>query len=308
MNSPLRICIVGGGAIGGLYAAHLAQLAETEVWVYDTASDHVTAMERDGLQVTGHARFSAAVHARSDAADIPPCALGIVATKGTVTAAAIAATAQVFTDGAVCSVQNGIGNEEIVARHVRRVIRGVTLPAGRLLGPGVIQMDAPGPTWIGPFEPQPATHAEIERLAELLNASGMECHAMPDARGAQWTKLLFNASTNPLCALTGLTHGELCTHPPTRALAGALIDEGRAVADALGIALTGDPAALIDEAARTNFAHRPSMLQDVQARRQTEIATLNGGIVAAARRVGEPVIRHEAVVELISGLERSWSR
>ncbi len=307
MSAPLSICIVGGGAIGGLYAAHLAQLPEVEVWVYDTSAAHVAAINRDGLAISGHSTFTAQVHARSDATEIPPCAYGIVATKGTVTAPAMAATAHVFADGAVCSVQNGIGNEEVIAQSVARVIRGVTLPAGRLTGPGQIHMDAPGPTWIGPFEPRPAGTDAIGALAELLTRSGMECHAMADARGAQWTKLLFNASTNPLCALTGLTHGELCTHPPTRHLAGELIDEGRAVAEALGIVLTDDPAALIDAAAEMNFAHRPSMLQDVEARRRTEIATLNGGIVAAAAQTGVDVVRHAAVVELISGLERSWS-
>ena len=134
-------------------------------------------------------------------------------------------------------------------------------------------MDAPGPTWIGPFEPRPG-HRGRDRAASptLLNAGGMPTHALADARGAQWTKLLFNASTNPLCALTGLTHGELCEHPPTRRLVGALIAEGAAVADALGITLDDDPDELIDEAARVNHAHRPSMLQDVLARRPTEIA------------------------------------
>jgi len=231
----------------------------------------------------------------------------LLATKGTVTEPAIVATARIFADGAVCSVQNGIGNEEIIAEHVPRVMRGVTLPAGRLVAPGVIHMDAPGPTWIGPFEPKPARAQEISRLADLLTSTGMITHAMPDARGAQWTKLLFNASTNPLCALTGLTHGQLCEHPPTRRLVGELIDEGRHVADALGVVLDGDPAALVDEAARTNYGHRPSMLQDVLAHRRTEIATLNGGIVDAAAAVQIQTPMHAAIVDLIGGLQHSWS-
>jgi 2-dehydropantoate 2-reductase len=147
----------------------------------------------------------------------------------------------------------------------------------------------------------------VQRLAEALTAGGMNTRALEDARGAQWTKLLFNSSTNPLCALTGLTHGQLCEHPPTRRLVSATIREGRDVADALGISLDGDPDALVDEAARVNYHHRPSMLQDVQVRRPTEIATLNGGIVGAARRCGTPTPLNEAIVELISGLERSWS-
>jgi Ketopantoate reductase PanE/ApbA C terminal len=97
---------------------------------------------------------------------------------------------------------------------------------------------------------------EVGRLAGLLNRSGMETRALADARGAQWTKLLFNASTNPLCGLTGLTHGQLCEYPPTRRLVGELIREGRAVADALGITLDADPDALVDAAARDNYDHR----------------------------------------------------
>ncbi len=304
---PERICIVGCGAIGGLYAAHLSRLPDVEVWAYDTASDHVAAINQHGLRITGRVDFVAHFEARTDAAEIPPCAFGILATKGTVTELAIAATAPVFADGAVCSVQNGIGNEEVIAQHVPRVMRGVTLPAGRLLEPGVIHMDAPGPTWVGPFDGQSARADEIMRLAEVLNASGMETRTPGDVRGAQWTKLLFNASTNPLCALTGLTHGQLCTHPPTRRLAGALIDEGREVADALGITLDDDPAELIDEAARTNFDHRPSMLQDISARRRTEILTLNGGIAREAAGCGLATPLHTSIVELISGLEHSWT-
>lgn len=302
----MRICIVGCGAIGGLYAAHLAQLPDMEVWAYDASPDHVAAINASGLRITGHVELTAGVHARTDASEIPACPLGIVATKGTVTEPAIAATAHVFVDGGVCSVQNGIGNEEVIARHVARVMRGVTLPAGRVQAPGVIHMDAPGPTWIGPFEPRPADTAEIDGLAERLNASGMETRALTDVRGAQWTKLLFNASTNPLCALTGLTHGQLCQHPPTRRVVGALISEGRAVADALGITLDDDPAELVDEAARVNFHHRPSMLQDVIARRRTEIATLNGGIVAAAHDLEVATPLHAAITDLIYGLEQSW--
>jgi 2-dehydropantoate 2-reductase len=203
-------------------------------------------------------------------------------------------------------VQNGIGNEEVIAEHVNRVMRGVTLPAGHVTAPGVIHMDAPGTTWIGPFEPRPAAAAEISHLAQLLTRSGMPTLALADARGAQWTKLLFNASTNPLCALTGLTHGALCDLAPTRRLVGALVAEGRSVADAIGVALDADPEVLIDEAARVNHDHKPSMLQDAIAHRRTEIATLNGGIVRTGADAGIPTPLHTAITELIAGLEHSW--
>jgi 2-dehydropantoate 2-reductase len=304
---PERICIVGCGAIGGLYAAHLAQLPELEVWAYDVSAQHVAAINRDGLRLTGTVTLTAAVQARTDPSQIPPCRLGILATKGTFTEAASAATEPVFTDAAVCSVQNGIGNEELIARHAPRVMRGVTLPAGRVAAPGVIEVDALGPTWIGPFEPRPPAPGEVQRLADLLNAAGLTTIACADARGPQWTKLLFNAATNPLCALTGLTHGELVELEPTRRLASRLVAEGRAVADALEITLEQDPDELIDTAARHNHDHRPSMLQDTAAHRLTEIATLNGGIVADGFACGVPTPLHQAVCALVAGLEHSWT-
>jgi 2-dehydropantoate 2-reductase len=302
----VRICVVGCGAIGGLYAGHLGTLDDVEVWAYDVSREHVDAINRAGLRLTGRVSSTARVRASTDAADIPPCPLGIVAVKAAFTDAAMAATAGVFADGAVCSVQNGIGSEEVVARHVPRVIRGVCLPAGHVTAPGVVNMDAPGPTWIGPFEPAPAAIDEVEALGDALNRSGMPTHVEADARGAQWTKLLFNASTNPLAALTGLTHGELCDVPSLRATVTALVNEGRAVAEALGIALDSDPDELISRAAVENHQHKPSMLQDALAHRPTEIDALNGGIVRAGAQAGVPTPLHATIAALIAGLEAGW--
>jgi 2-dehydropantoate 2-reductase len=301
-----RVCVVGCGAIGGLFAAHLAQLPELEVWVYDTSSEAVAAIEAGGVRVSGARTLTGRVQARADPREIPGCQFGIVATKGTVTEAAIAATAAVLADAAVVSVQNGIGNEEVIARHVPRVIRGVTLPAVAPDGPGAVHLTGGGQTWIGPFEPRPATSSEIDRLATWLTRSGLETLAMADARGAQWTKLLFNAATNPICAVTGLTHGQMCDHTPSRELSGRLLDEGLAVAAALKVSLTEDPVEMVDRLGQANYLHRPSMLQDVRRRRATEIDTLNGGIVAAGRDVGVPTPVNAAITSLVHGVEHSW--
>ncbi len=150
------------------------------------------------------------------------------------TEGAIAATAHAFADGAVATVQNGVGNEEVVAAHVGRVIRGTTFPAGKILEPGVVQWDVKGDTTLGPFEPQPARADEIERLADACTRGGMPTAAVADARPAQWRKVIFNAATNPVGALTGLTHGRVCERPDLRALVSALVDEGKAVAVGAG--------------------------------------------------------------------------
>jgi 2-dehydropantoate 2-reductase len=225
------------------------------------------------------------------------------------TAAAIEATAPAFADGAVCSVQNGVGNEEAIAERVERVIRGTTFPAGRVVEPGHVQWDVKGDTTIGPFEPSPAPAAEVERLADACTRAGMPTQAVADARGPQWRKLIFNAATNPIGALTGLTHGRVCEDPALRRLVSKLVDEGKAVATAQGIELDADPEELIDHAARPDVAydHKASMLQDVEARRPTEIDYLNGGIARFGREQRVPTPLNDAVTALIKGLEASWT-
>ena len=201
------------------------------------------------------------------------------------TSEAMAAIAHAF-DGAVCSVQNGAGNEELVAEHVKEVIRGTTFPAGHVIEPGHVGWDTKGDTHIGPFEPSPAPMSAVEALADACTRAGMPTHALEDARGAQWRKLIFNAASNAIAALTGRTHGQVA-EPPTRELAWAVMAEGRAVADAQGIVLDMSPEELFDHAARKDVAygHKPSMLQDVEAGRETEIDFLNGAIVAFGERV-----------------------
>jgi 2-dehydropantoate 2-reductase len=298
---------VGCGAVGSLFAAHLAQLDDAEVWAYDLARDHVEAINRDGLRLSGAGDLVGRVRATSDAEEIPPCEFGIVAVKSMHTDSAVAATAGVFADGAVCSVQNGIGNEEILARHVRFVIRGTTFPAGHVIEPGHVGWDTKGDTSIGPFEPGGPPMETVERLAELITRSGMNTIALPDARGAQWTKAIFNAATNPVGALTGLAHGEVCDFAPTRRLVTQLCDEGKAVAGALGIELDHDPEEMVDHAARVAHDHKASMTQDVEARRQTEIDFLNGAIVERGEEAGVPTPLNRALWALVRAREESWS-
>jgi 2-dehydropantoate 2-reductase len=305
----VRVCVVGCGAVGSLFAANLAQLEDVEVWAYDLARDHVEAINARGLRLSGAGELVGRVSATSDAAELPPSDFGIVATKAMHTESAIAATAHVFAEGAVCSVQNGLGNEEALARHVARVIRGTTFPAGRVVEPGRVQWDVKGDTTIGPFEPSPAPLQEVERLAEACTRAGLPTAAVADARGPQWRKVIFNAATNPVGALTGLTHGRVCEDPALRRLVSGLVDEGKAVADAQGIVLDADPEELIDHAARPEVAydHKASMLQDVEARRETEIDYLNGGIVRFGREHGVPTPLNEGIHALVKGLERSWA-
>jgi 2-dehydropantoate 2-reductase len=301
----VRVCVVGCGAVGSLFAAALAQVDDVEVWAYDLDQAHVDAINAHGLVITGAGELTGTVRATTDAQALPPCDFGIVAVKSMFTDAAMAATAHAFAEGAVCSVQNGAGNEELVARHVREVIRGTTFPAGHIVRPGHVGWDTKGDTHIGPFEPSPAPMAKVEALADACTRGGMPTHALEDARGAQWRKLIFNAASNAIGALTGLTHGRIA-EPPTRDLAWAVMAEGRAVADAQGIVLDRSPEELFDFAAQKEVAydHKPSMLQDVEAGRATEIDFLNGAIVDFGDRHGIDAPLNRALTALVKGLER----
>jgi 2-dehydropantoate 2-reductase len=305
----VKVAIIGCGAVGSLFAANLARLDDVEVWAYDLSREHVDAINANGLRLSGAGDVVGRLRATADAFELPLCDFGIVATKAMHTKAAIAATAHAFADGCVATVQNGLGNEEALAEHVERVIRGTTFPAGKILEPGHVQWDVKGDTTLGPFEPQPAPFAEVERLAHACTRAGMPTSAVHDARGPQWRKVIFNASTNPIGALTGLTHGRVCERPDLRALVSGLVDEGKAVAAAQGIELDADPEALIDHAAKPEVAydHKASMLQDVEARRTTEIDYLNGGIVRFGREHGVPTPLNQAIWALVKGVEDSWT-
>jgi 2-dehydropantoate 2-reductase len=305
----MKICIIGCGAVGSIFAAHLARLEGAEVWAYDLNREHVEAIKRDGLRISGAAEFAARLNAASDPAQIPRCDYGIVATKAIHTRRAIEQAACIF-DGrsAVCSVQNGVGNEEIIAEHVKYVIRGTTFPAGHLISAGHVGYDIKGDTWIGPFEPPHTPMEMVEELAGTLTRSGMHTIALPDARGAQWTKLIFNAATNPVGALTRLDHAAATRFEPTGALFKALIEEGKCVARALGIELHGDPWELVMKGASAPGKHKSSMLQDVEAGRVTEVDFMNGAIVHWGEKAGVPTPLNHVMWALVKGLEHSWTK
>ena len=303
----MKIAVIGCGAVGGLFAAHLAKAGMAEVWVYDVWREHIDAIRQRGLELSGAAEWTAHLQATSDARQLPRCDYGIVATKAIHTAKAISESAHAFDEkSAVVSVQNGVGNEEIIAEHVKRVIRGTTFPAGHVIAPGHIGYDIKGDTWIGPFEPTGTPMAQVKELADLMTGSGMNTIALADARGAQWMKLIFNAATNPVGALTRLDHGTATRFRATGELFEHLIAEGEAVANKLGIKLHGDPRDLVQKGANAPGKHKASMLQDVLAKRETEVDFMNGAIVRWGAKVDVATPLNEALWQLIKGLEQSW--
>ena len=303
-----RICIVGAGAIGSLYAAHLARVAE--VWALVRREEHARIINERGIRVTGHNQFHAELKAATDPGQLPEFDFGIVATKASQTREALAPVAHLFRRGAVLSAQNGLGGEEIIASLMTQgyVIRGTTFMSGTRFADDHVHYELNTPTWMGPFEPTNTPFEMVEELAALVNASGLKAEALRDARPAQWSKLIFNASVNSVAALTELPHSPHFAAEAEYSNLGhllrALIEEGKSVAAALGIELHEDPWAMNCIGAQTN--HPPSMLYDVRQRCATEVDFLGGAIAREARRAGVPAPLHTALYRLVKGKEASW--
>ena len=303
-----RVCIVGCGAIGSLYAAHLAQVAE--VWAFVRREDHARALNRDGLTVSGTHEFQVRLKATADPNEVPDCDLGIVATKATQVESCVAVIGCRFNQGALISAQNGLGSEEIIAEHTRgQVIRGTTFMSGTKHSDTHVQYELNTATWLGPFEPRHTPYALVREAAELINASGLKAEPLQDARPAQWSKLIFNASVNGVSALTGLPHSPHFADEAEFANLGHLlhdlIEEGKKVACAAGVRLHDDPWEMNKLGARTN--HPPSMLYDVRRQFRTEVDFLSGAIAREAERVGVAAPLPTAVYRLIKGKEAAWN-
>ena len=302
-----RLCIVGCGAIGSLYAAHLARVAE--VWAFVRREDHARALSRDGLRVSGKHEFHVSLKATAQPDQLPDCELGIVATKATQVEDSIALVGDRFNQGAVISAQNGLGSEEIIAAHTRgQVIRGTTFMSGTKHNDSHVQLELDTATWIGPFEPRHTAYALVKEAADLIKAGGLQAEALQDARPAQWSKLIFNASVNGVSALTGLPHSPHFADESDLSALGPLlhelIEEGKQVAKAAGIILHEDPWEMNKIGAMTN--HPPSMLYDIRHQLSTEVDFLSGAIAREAERVGVLAPLHTTVYRLIKAKEASW--
>jgi len=302
-----RVCVIGAGVIGSLFAGHLAQVAD--VSVLTRRRDHADALNRNGLQVTGRSDLHAHVTAADDPDDLEPFDLGIVATKATGLDAAAATLAGRFPDATLMTTLNGLGAEEVIRAHGDwPLVSAVTFMSGTKHSDTEVEYILDTATWMGPYGGTPLER--VEEIGDLLQRAGLKAEVLPDLRPAQWSKLIFNATVNAVAALTGLPHdahfaaeeqdGDLGR------LVHALVDEGKAVAHAGGIELHEDPWEMNVLATQRGSAHYPSMLEDVDARRHTEIDLITGSLVREAERHGVPAPLHTALYRLVKAKESSW--
>jgi 2-dehydropantoate 2-reductase len=294
-----RVCVAGAGTIGSLFAAHLARVAEVSVLV--RREEHARTLNEGGLRVSGRGDFTSRVRASTDPGELD-AELVIVACKGNDLEGVAGRLAGHFAGATVMTTQNGLGAEDVVARHGDwPLLSSVTFMSGTKHGDAHVEYILDTATWIGPY--RGTTVADAERVAALLVSSGLEAEAFDDLRPAQWSKLIFNATVNGVAALTGLPHDRHFAEPPLGDLVRGLMDEGKAAAPAWD----EDPWAMNVLATQRGHAHRPSMLEDVEAKRPTEVELINGSLVREARARGVRVPLQEALYALVKGREASYS-
>jgi 2-dehydropantoate 2-reductase len=304
-----RVCVAGAGVIGSLFAAHLARVADVSALV--RREEHAEALRAHGLQVSGRAEFTARLDAATSPDALADPDLVIVACKGTDLETVSGRLEGHWPRALVMTVQNGIGADAVVARYGNwPLLASVTFMSGTRHSDTSVEYVLDTATWIGPA--RGATPEDARRVAGLIVESGLKAEAFDDLRPAQWSKLIFNATVNTVAALTGLPHDAhfaAVENPDDLGiLVRDLMDEGKTVAAAAGIELWDDPWEMNVLATRRGSAHYPSMLEDVEAHRRTEIDTITGALVREARRLGVPVPLHETMERLVKAKEASWSQ
>ncbi len=310
-----RTCVVGAGTIGSLFAGHLSTVLESTVLT--RRQSHACDLNHKGLQVSGKSDLHSDIIASTNPADLGDVDLVIIATKANDVEAGAQRLAGHFPNAAVMTVQNGLGCEQVVARYGDwPVISSVTFMSGIRHSDTHVEYELDTATWMGPWAQGRADYALVQQVEKLLNACGLKARAFADLLPAQWSKLIFNAVINSVAALTGLPHVKAFTQregvPDLGRLVYAAMDEGKHVAAALGVELFEDPWEMNIEATshgqsgNEDYAHAPSMLEDVRAKRLTEIDWITGAIVREAEKAGIAAPINETLYRLVKGKEASW--
>lgn len=315
MRPVKRTCVAGAGAIGSLFAGHLADVAVSTVLT--RRKDHADRLNEHGLKISGKTERHAQILASVDPAALGDVDLVIIATKAGAVEETVKGMAGHFPNAMVMTVQNGLGLENIVARYGNwPIISAVTFMSGNRRSDVHVEYELDTATWMGPWAGRPADYQRIQAVCSLIEESGLKAQVFPDLLPAQWSKLIFNAAVNSISAVSDLPHVKAYAAVEHVGDLGrtvrAMMDEGKAIAAAMGIVLYEDPwemnlkATSRGRTGSEDYAHAPSMLEDVRAHRPTEIDWITGAIVRAACDVGMPAPINEALYRLVKAREASW--
>ncbi|MBX3010951.1 MAG: 2-dehydropantoate 2-reductase [Caldilineaceae bacterium] len=306
----MKIAILGGaGATGAVIGAPLAQHG-VAVTLLDCNADAVDAINRQGLQITPKAGATTVIPVRAtcDPTTVGPVDLLVVLVKCYQTVVAVRqALPLIGPQTVVLSLQNGWGNADALASVVdpAQVLAGVTYHSATTVAPGQVRHTGQGETLLG--EPAGGISPRVQQIVALFNHAGLLTVGSADIRTTIWEKLALNCAVLPTAALLRFQTHWLGEQAEARALMQALLQETIAVAQAQQIPLHFEErwAAILSLTQRAIGA-KPSMLQDVEARRQTEIAVINGAVVAAGQRLGIATPHNQTVYWMVRALEATF--
>lgn len=303
----MKTVIMGAGAMGSLFGGLLASKGE-EVWLVDIWKEHVETLSSRGLIIeAGEKVQTIPVQATTDAATIGKADLVLYFVKTYHTEKAVQDSLTLEKDETLfLTLQNGLGNEEILCRHVdrKKVILGVTGQGATLLGPGRIRHAGRGKTYVGELDGKVTDR--ITRIAQMFQKAGIETETSFRIYDLVWEKLFVNVGLNALAALTGLKNGQILDHPETLRLLEALVSEAVEVARGKGIEVTGNPLDRVKAVLEATRENRCSMGQDLDRKRRTEIDAINGAVVREAERLGISVPYNRMITDLIKVIEKSY--
>jgi 2-dehydropantoate 2-reductase len=306
----MRIAILGAGAMGSWFGGHLA-LNGRDVELLTTNLDHIDAVQRDGLTLRHGAIESIVQVPICTPAQITQVAdLVIVLTKAFQLDDALASINHAIKpDTAVLSLQNGLGNEEIIVRHVgvENSWIGMTMVPVDRIAPGVVESKGAGTSWFGGVHK--SRPAVADRIETLFTDSGMDVRHDPQIKNRVWQKVAFNSGMNAVCALTHGTPGLVGASKMAKTLVRDVAQEVASVARVMGITINLEAVfETIDYACEHHGEHMPSMLQDLLAGKRTEIDALNGAIVKYAKEHGINVPLNTQLAGLIRMAEQGHAR
>lgn len=285
----MKIAIVGAGAMGCVYAALLAD-AGHEIWAIDVNKAHIDAIRSKGLRVEGKSGDrTVQINATETAADAGICDLVIIATKGMhVTAACNAAKSIVGPDTMILSIQNGLGGPDMAAAVLGedRVMVGVVGGFGAsMVAPGHARHAGMELVRLGE-RVGPITE-RLEKTADVWRSGGFNVRCFDDIDQLIWEKLICNVGLSGPCGITGYSVGELLADEDAWGLTAAACTEAFAVAKARNITLDfDDPVEYVRNFASKIPNSKPSLLQDIEAGRLSEIDVINGSIPPASEKLG----------------------
>jgi 2-dehydropantoate 2-reductase len=303
----MKVAIIGPGAMGCLFGYFLSQ-SENEIFLLDHRQERANLIRREGIRVeTRQGTRQAKVQVTVNPLEIENPDLIIICVKAYATGtAAQQAHAMIGKETLVLSLQNGLGNVETMVEYLggERVLGGTTSQGANVIGPGHIRHAGGGETVIG--EPGLGTE-RAERIADLFRKSGIETRVTDDLEGLIWSKVIINVGINALTALLRVQNGKLLEYEGASAVLENAVLEAAGVCARMGVNLLyPDAIERVKDVARATGENISSMLQDVRARRRTEINEINGAVVHAAKKTGLSAPVNEVLWRLVKALEQSY--